>query len=130
MSNSSTTVFAIPRIALLIDDSKILAELEAVLREQYSSLLLITEQKKLLDYDMPFVVIAGSLREVQLVLQLPPAKGTQILVITAKDSEIESTAYAAGAEGLIRYPFEAKDVISITEKFLTPFRDPERISRL
>lgn len=127
MKDSSATVLAIPRIALLIGDSKILAELEAVLRDQYSSFLLITERKKLLDFDTPFVVIADSLREVQLVLQLPPPKGTQILVITAKDPESESAAYAVGAEGVIRYPFEANDVISITEKFLTPFRDAERI---
>ncbi len=123
MITYASTELAMPRIALLIGDSKILAELEAVLRQQYTSLLLITERQKLLDFDMPFVVISDSIREVQLVLQLPPADGTQILVIALEDPEIEAAAYAVGAEGLIRYPFECKEVIAITEKFLTPFRN-------
>lgn len=123
MHSSTDLPLAIPRIALLIADSRTSSELEAVLRQHYSSLLLITEREKLAELQAPVVVIVDSLRELQAVRELPPVPGTRIVVIAKDDPEILAHAFSLGAEAHLTYPFNAAEVLEVTEGCLEEFRE-------
>lgn len=115
-------VRGIPRIALLLEDQKLLRELESILREHYSALMLLTETEKLAEFSIPFVVVVDSITELQKVTAIQPSEGTQIVIVSEDNSEIVARAFGLGATDCIRYPFVAADVIAITEKCLKPFR--------
>lgn len=118
-----TTTF-LPRIALFIRDGEILGQLEEILRDHYSSLLVVTEREKLREIDSPIIVITDSIEEVALLKDLPPIDGTEILVIARDDDEeLLSAAFETGATDYLTYPFAPAEVVTKTEKYLMPFRD-------
>lgn len=118
-----TTTF-LPRIALFISDGEILAQIENILRDHYSSLLVITDREKLREIDSAVIVITDTIQEVALLKEMPPIDGTEILVVTrGDDEEMLSAAFETGATDYLQYPFAPAEVISKTEKYLTPFRD-------
>jgi PleD family two-component response regulator len=116
-------VHGIPRIALLLDDQRILEELEAILRQFYTALMVLTETEKLAEFSIPFVVVVSSIPELQKVVESNPPQGTQILIVAQDNSEIVAQAFGMGATDCLRYPFCANDVIAATEKCLQTFRD-------
>lgn len=114
---------AFPRIALFISDPQILAELETILREKYSSLMLITEKAKLAEFTIPLVVLVDTIKAVSEIRALHPVEGTRILIISQEgDSEIAGAAFDAGADDFVAYPFGADAVVGKTEKYLETFR--------
>ncbi|GAT33907.1 hypothetical protein TSACC_22328 [Terrimicrobium sacchariphilum] len=118
-----TTTF-LPRIALFVRDGEILGQIERILRDHYSSLLVISEREKLQEIDSPIIVITDSIQEVALIRDIPPVDGTEILVVARDDdNEMLSAAFDSGATDYLAYPFAEAEVITKTEKYLTPFRD-------
>jgi len=116
-------VAAIPRVAIFLSDSAVLQELEGILRGQYSSLMLITEKAKLVEFSIPLIVLVDTIRDVAEIRALHPVEGTQVLlVIEEGDSEIEAAAFDAGADDFLAYPFEPAAVIGKIEKYLEAFR--------
>ncbi len=118
-----TTSF-LPRIALFVSDGDVFGQLEGILREHYSSLLVITDREKLREIDTPIIVITDTVQEVALLRDMPPIDGTEILVVTRDDDEeMLAAAFETGATDFLAYPFAPAEVISKTEKYLQPFRD-------
>lgn len=110
-------------MALFLTDPQVQAELEKILREKYSSLMLITDKAKLAEFAVPLVVLADTIKDVSEIRALHPVEGTQILIISQEgDSEIVGAAFDAGADDYIAYPFVAEAVITKTEKYLEAFR--------
>lgn len=119
----SAETMAFPRVALFIGDANILAELEAILRSHYSSLLLVTEKEKLAEFSIPLIVIVDTIKDVAEIRELHPVEGTQILLACQEgDSEIVGAAFDAGADDFIPYPFDRDTVLEKTEKYLEAFR--------
>ncbi len=115
---------AFPRVALFVEDPQVLAELETILRAKYSSLMLITDKAKLVEFPVPLVVLVDTIKDVSEICALGPVKGTQVLIISREgDSEIVGAAFDAGADDFIAYPFVADGVIEKTEKYLEAFRN-------
>lgn len=105
-------------------DGEILGQIEKILRDHYSSLLVITEREKLHEIDSPIIVITDSIQEVALIRDIPPVDGTDILVVARDDdTETLSAAFDSGATDYLAYPFAPAEVIVKTEKYLMPFRD-------
>lgn len=114
---------AIPRIALFISNVSVLQELEAILRNQYSSLLIVTDRAKLKEFNTPFIVVTDTIHEVAQILEEHPVEGTQILIVAQEqDSESTAAAFEVGASDYLGYPFVAADVIEKTERYLEAFR--------
>lgn len=123
METHPTGSTAFPRMALFLSDPQVQAELEKILREKYSSLMLITDKAKLAEFAVPLVVLADTIKDVSEIRALHPVEGTQILIISQEgDSEIVGAAFDAGADDFIAYPFVAEAVITKTEKYLEAFR--------
>jgi len=118
-----TTTF-LPRIALFIGDGEVFGQLEGILHEHYSSMLVITDREKLREIDSPIIIITDSIQEVALLREMPPIDGTEILVIAREDDdEMLAAAFETGATDYLAYPFAPAEVVSKTEKYLMPFRD-------
>lgn len=124
METPPADLTAFPRVALFITDSLVLAELEKILREKYSSLMLITDKAKLTEFAVPLVILADTIKDVSEIRALHPVQGTRILIISQEgDSEIVGAAFDAGADDFIAYPFVAEAVIEKTEKSLDLLRN-------
>jgi DNA-binding response OmpR family regulator len=118
-----TEVAAMPRVAMFLSDSEVLQELERILREQYSSLMLITDKAKLTEFTVPLIVLVDTIRDAAELRALHPVDGTQVLLVLEEgDSEIEAAAFDAGADDFLPYPFEPAAVIGKIEKYLEAFR--------
>ncbi|MDD5198921.1 MAG: hypothetical protein PHC88_03890 [Terrimicrobiaceae bacterium] len=115
----------IPRIALFISDPELLLETETILREHYSSLLLITEQDKLKEFSLPLIIILDSVRNVAALGAMHLPEGTQILVLRdPADSEATAAAFEVGATDYLPLPLSRENVIVKTESYLEAFRSP------
>lgn len=100
-----------------------LHELETILRGKYSSLLVVTDRAKLVEFQTPLVIVTDTIHEVALLKETHPVEGTQILIITPEqDSESTAAAFEVGAADYIGYPFVAADVIEKTERYVEAFR--------
>lgn len=116
-------IAAIPRVALFLSKPEVQQELERILREQYSSLMLITEKSKLAEFAFPLIVLVDTIKDVADIRSLHPVEGTQVLVVLEEgDSEIEAAAFDAGADDHLVYPFESAAVVGKIEKYLEAFR--------
>jgi DNA-binding response OmpR family regulator len=116
-------IAAIPRVALFLSKSEVQQELERILREKYSSLMLITDKAKLAEFSIPLVVLVDTIKDVAEIRALHPVEGTQVLVVLEEgDSEIEAAAFDAGADDHLVYPFSADAVVGKIEKYLEAFR--------
>lgn len=113
----------LPRLALLIADAEISAELEKLLRSKYSSLLLIANRKQLSDFPIPLVIMVDTVSDIAEIRKLHTAEGTRILVIGKADSEVLSAAVGLGADDYVTYPFTESELLEKTEKYLEAFRN-------
>lgn len=114
---------AILRVALLMSNAQTLLELEEILKSHYSSLLILTERVKLLEFDIPFIVVVDSMQELSEVKRLPlPEASSVLLVAFPSDSEMISVAFELGATDFLSHPFEAREVVAKVEKYLQAFR--------
>lgn len=112
-----------PRIALFIPDNKVHAQMVKILREHYSSLLIITEREKFKDFTIPLIVIVSSVAEAAKIQEFHPVEGTRILVVSnALDGETTAAAFEVGAVDYLAYPLRKEEVIEKTEKYLESFR--------
>lgn len=119
----TTADTSIPRIALFITAPLILSETEQILRNKYSSLLLITEKAKLKEFDVPLIIVVDRMKDVLDIRAQHPVEGTRVLVIVQDgDSEVMSAAFEAGADDYITHPFTPEAFIEKTEKYLEAFR--------
>lgn len=123
MSATRPDETALPRIALFLSDPVLLHEIEEILRNQYSSLLLITEKEKIKEFRVPLIVVVDAVKAVSDILALGPAEGTRILVVLREeDGEEISAAFDVGAADCITHPFEKEKLVEKTEKYLEAFR--------
>jgi DNA-binding response OmpR family regulator len=114
---------AFPRVALFLSNPEVSQELERILRDQYSSIMIVTEKAKLAEFTIPLVVLVDTIRDVAEIRALHPVEGTQVLVVLEDgDSEIEAAAFDAGADDHLVYPFEPAAVVGKIEKYLEAFR--------
>ncbi len=120
---NDTTLNATPRIALFISNADILHELEIILREKYSSLLVVTDRAKLIEFQTPLLIVMDTIHEVALMKDAHPVEGTQVLIVTPeRDSESTAAAFDVGASDYLGYPFVATDVIEKMERYIEAFR--------
>ncbi len=123
MTTVSSSIEAMPRVALFIEDLTISAELEKILRDYYSSLLLITEREKLVEFTFPCIIILDVVTEVYELKKMDLPEGSQILVITrVHDTELRGAVFEIGATDCLDYPFVAETVIAKVERYLEAFR--------
>lgn len=114
---------AFPRVALFITDPAVLSELEAILREKYSSFMLVTDKAKLAEFAVPLIVLVDTIKDVADIRALGLVEGTQVLIVSQDgDSEIVGAAFDAGADDFVAYPFVPEAVLEKTEKYLAAFR--------
>jgi PleD family two-component response regulator len=120
----STEIGAFPRVAIFLSDTERMAELEAILRGHYSSLMIITEKAKLAEFAIPLIVLVDSIRNAAEIRAMRPVEGTQVLIVLEEgDSECEAAAFEVGADDYLAYPFDPAGVISKVEKYLEAFRE-------
>jgi PleD family two-component response regulator len=113
----------IPRIALFITDAAVNMEIERILRDFYSSLLLVTDLEKLAEFELPMIVIVDTIQEISRIRGLNPASGTKVLLIAnALDGEITAAAFSAGADDCLAYPFAKDELIATLERYLESYR--------
>jgi len=114
---------ASPRVALFFTDLAVMGEIQAILSEYYSSLLVITDREKLQEFPFPLIIVVDHIHEVAQIKAAHPITGTEIfLVARPEQSEMIGAAYDAGATECLAYPFDAEEVIAKTEKYLSQFR--------
>lgn len=100
-----------------------LHELETILRGKYTSLLVVTDRAKLVEFQTPLVIVTDTIHEVAMLKEAHPVEGTQILIITPEqDSESTSAAFEVGATDYLGYPFVSAAVIEKTERYIEAFR--------
>jgi DNA-binding response OmpR family regulator len=120
---TSKNYTAIPRVALLMSQAPLASELEEILKGTYSSLLVITDRSKLLEFDIGFLIIVDTIPELLGVqtLSLPPDTFI-LLTVPGSDSELEAVGFASGASDVISHPFDKEEILNKTEKYLEKFR--------
>ena len=114
---------AIPRVALLLANAQACAEIEEILKSRYSGLLVLTERAKLLDFDIPFIIIMDSMHELAELKKMSlPSGSVLILALSEADSEMISVAFDLGTTDVLGYPFDKDEVLEKTEHYLETFR--------
>ncbi len=109
----------IPRIALFLSNQNLLEKTERILRERYSSLLIISDKNKLQEFPMSLLILVDTVKDVFDIRTRHPVEGTLILlVLEEEDSEVMSAAIEAGADDFIHDSMSGGDLIEKIEKYL------------
>jgi len=118
-SDDLTLEKSIPRIALLLTDPRASMEIQEILRQEYSSLMLISEMEKLREFDLPLIVLVDNIQDAANIRSMKSSEEARIIIISDDaDSELIGAAFDAGADEYVCYPFSSQEVLQKTKHIL------------